>query len=403
MTALRLTAIAAATLAALGTPVPGPQEPMVEFSGPPGSGEPFLSAGRNGGAILSWLEPADGKRWTLRVAAREGGRWSPPETVRVQDRFFVNWADFPSVIETADGKWTVHWLEKTAARSYAYHIRTSISGDRGRTWSAPVTPHRDTSSTEHGFVAMLPRPAGGADLVWLDGRQTADPGQRGPMALATGSLDRNGRVVSEAVLDTRTCDCCQTALARTSEGLIAVYRDRDDAEIRDIAVIRQVNGKWTAPTKVANDGWVYRACPVNGPAIAAQGKEVLVAWFTGADSTPRVKLARSSDAGATFAPPIQVDDGTPLGRVDVERLPDGSALVTWLEIVGDKAEWRVKHIGPDGRVVSRWMVASVPRTREAGFARTTLVGGDLLMAWTAPGPEGGVRVSRARLGTSAMP
>lgn len=400
MNPIRLIALAAA---ALFTHAPARQAPVAEFAGPPGSGEPFLTAGRNGGAILSWLEPADGKRWTLRVAAREGGRWGPATTVLVQDRFFVNWADFPSVIETTDGKWAVHWLEKTAARSYAYHIRTSVSADRGRTWSTPVTPHSDTSSTEHGFVAMLPRPAGGADLVWLDGRQTADPAQRGPMALATGSLDRNGRVVSEAILDARTCDCCQTALARTSEGLIAVYRDRSDAEIRDISVIRQVNGKWTAPAKVANDGWVYRACPVNGPAIAAQGKDVVVAWFTGADSTPRVKLARSSDAGATFGAPMQVDDGTPLGRVDVERLPDGSALVTWLEIVGDKAEWRVKRIDPSGRVASRWTVASAPRTREAGFARTTLAGGDLLMAWTAPGPEGGVRVSRVRLGTSAMP
>jgi hypothetical protein len=250
---------------------------------------------------------------------------------------------------------------------------------------------------------MVPRTGGGADLVWLDGRQTADPGNRGAMALAAGTIDRNGKALRDTILDTRTCDCCQTALARTSGGLIAAYRDRTTEEIRDIYVIRQVNGKWTIPARIAEDGWVYRACPVNGPAIAAEGVSVVVAWFTGVGGKPRVKLARSGDAGASFSNPVQVDDGSPLGRVDVERMPDGSALVTWLEIVGDRAEWRVKRIGTYGSLMGRWTVGTVPRTREAGFARTALVGGDLFVVWTAPGENGGVRVHRVRPGTSAPP
>jgi len=91
---------------------------------------------------------------------------------------------------------------------------------------------------------------------------------------------------------------------------------------------------------------------------------------------------------------VQIDDGNPLGRTDVDLLPDGSALVTWLEIVGDQAEWRVKRVGTDGRIVDRWKVGSAPRTRQAGFARTALAGGDLFVAWTASGPEGGVRITR---------
>jgi len=314
--------------------------------------------------------------------------------VAERDNFFVNWADFPSGIETPDGRWVVHWLEKTAAKSYAYHVRLAVSSDRGKSWSEPVTVHGDRSATEHGFVAMLARTGGGADLVWLDGRQTADTAAKGAMALFGGTVDRNGRVTAEARIDGRVCDCCQTALARTSEGLIALYRDRSDQEVRDISAVRQINGRWSEPVKVASDGWVYRACPVNGPSVAAAGRQVAVAWFTGADGTPRVKLARSPDAGASFSLPIQIDDGNPLGRTDVELLPDGSAVVTWLEIVGDQAEWRVKRVGADGRVVKRWTVGSAPRTRQAGFARTALSGGDLFVAWTASGSEGGVRVTR---------
>ncbi len=374
--------------------------PTLEFSGPPKSAEPFLTSTARGGLLLTWLEPTADKRWALRIAAREGDRWTTPATVAEHDRFFVNWADFPSVIEGTDGKWIVHWLEKTAAKSYAYHIRTSVSADRGKSWSTPVTPHSDTSATEHGFVAMAPRAGGGADLVWLDGRQTADPAARGAMALVTGSIDRTGRSIGETILDARVCDCCQTALARTSEGLIAVYRDRTESEIRDISIVRRINGKWTAPVRIAEDGWHYRACPVNGPSIAATGKRVAVAWFTAADSTPRVKLVVSLDAGATFTKPLQVDDGSPLGRADVELLADGSALVTWLELVGDRAEWRVKRVGTDRAVMARWTIGSAPRTREAGFARAALVGGELFVAWTESGEGGGVRVHRVGPGTS---
>ena len=36
----------------------------------------------------------------------------------------------------------------------------------------------------------------------------------------------------------------------------------------------------TATTAVYNDGWKIAACPVNGPAVAANGKRVALAWFT---------------------------------------------------------------------------------------------------------------------------
>lgn len=393
MNASRIAAIAAAFLTSAGQQTTAP---TLDFSGPAGSAKPFLTTTPSGGLLATWFEPRDSGRFALRIAARASGRWTPPATVAESGQFFVNWADFPSAVEAADGRWIVHWLEKTAAKSYAYHIRVSSSGDQGRSWSAPATVHSDRSATEHGFVAMLPRTGGGADLIWLDGRQTADTAARGAMALAAGSIDPSGRTGPDVLIDTRVCDCCQTALARTSEGLIAAYRDRSPDEVRDISVVRQRGGggTWTAPVRVAADGWIYRACPVNGPAITAAGRAVAVAWFTGADGTPRVKLARSGDAGASFGAPLQLDDGSPLGRVDLELRSDGSVLLVWLEIQGDQAEWRVKQVSAEGRVQARWTLGSAPRTREAGFARSALSGGDLYVAWTASGPQGGVRIHR---------
>jgi hypothetical protein len=381
----------ALVLPLLAAPVPS-ADPGVELSGVPGSRTPFLSAA--GGALMaSWLEPLGGSRWALRVARRERSGWSAPRTVAESERFFVNWADLPSVAELADGRWVAHWLEKAAARPYAYHIRLSVSTDRGATWSPPATAHRDTSSTEHGFVSLVPRPRGGADLIWLDGRGFDGTTRTGSMRVYAGTLDDAGAPAGETVLDARTCECCQTALARTSEGLIAAYRDRSEAEIRDIAVTRQVGGRWTDPVIVHPDRWEFRACPVNGPQLAAEGKRVALAWFTGAGG-PRVQLALSSDAGATFGAPLRIDDGNPLGRVEVVWLPDGSATVFWLEIAGEAGEWRAKRISAEGRVTERWTATRTSRTRDAGFLRAVAGPAGLFYAWTAPGPDGGVRIAR---------
>ena len=104
---------------------PAPRD-IVEFRGPPGSVTANLAAGRDGRVILTWLEPAGQGRHALRLAVREGRRWQPARTVRESDRFFVNWADFASLVETDDGRWVLHWLEKTEAKPYAYHVMLSI-------------------------------------------------------------------------------------------------------------------------------------------------------------------------------------------------------------------------------------------------------------------------------------
>lgn len=369
----------------------------VEFAGPPGSGKPNLAVGRDGRVILTWLEPTTANRHALRFAVRAGGQWSAPATIRESDRFFVNWADFPSLVETADGQWVVHWLEKTVAKPYAYHVMLSVSRDQGRTWGTPFTVHRDQSDTEHGFVSMVPRPGGGVDVVWLDGRNMTGE-ERGDMTVRTVSLDRQGRLGAELELDPRSCECCQARIARTSEGLIAAYRDRSPAEVRDIAVVRQENGKWAAPVVPAADGWEHRACPVNGPALVAEGNRVTLVWYTGVGDKPSVYMVKSADGGRTFGPRARVDEGSTLGRVDAVPVGGGRTLIAWLESVGQaNAEWRVRLAGADGRLGPARPVVRVDRARLAGFPRLAWTGTEALVGVTATGDQGGVRVLRVPL------
>ncbi|MBI3982455.1 MAG: exo-alpha-sialidase, partial [Gemmatimonadetes bacterium] len=148
---------------------PGFSVSGVEFTAPAGSGEPNLDATPDGRVVMSWFEKTGDKRHALRVAMRSDGAWSEPRTIVEGGDFFVNWADFPSILELPDGSWVAHWLQKTAASTYAYHVQIAISQDKGATWSKPVTPHRDLSPTEHGFVSMVPW-RDGVGLIWLDGR-----------------------------------------------------------------------------------------------------------------------------------------------------------------------------------------------------------------------------------------
>jgi hypothetical protein len=343
--------------------------------------------------VLTWLEPVDSARHAYRFAIREpGGRWSAPGTIVEGRDFFVNWADFGSLAETGDGRWVAQWLEKTAAAPYAYHVMVSVSADRGESWSAPIRVHQDSSATEHGFVAMATGPSG-LDLLWLDGRNMAGE-ERGAMTIRTRSIGPDNRLGAEIELDPRTCECCQTALVRGPDGLIAAWRDRSDAEIRDIAVMRQVNQVWQPPRIVANDGWEYRACPVNGPALAADGRQVDLAWFTGVNDEPRVWLVRSGDGGEHFGERIRIDDGQTLGRIDLEPLGSGAVLVAWLEGHSDQeATWRVRRVTQQGAESSR-IVATVPRARVAGFPRLAQNPDGVFLSYTAAGEPGGVKVIR---------
>jgi hypothetical protein len=374
--------------------------PAADFTGPPQSSKPFLTATPGGGLLLSWFEPRPEKHWALRIAARDASRWSEPRTVLESDRFFVNWADFPSAVETPNGDWVVHWLEKTEAKPYAYHVRVSRSRDQGRQWSTPITVHGDRSPTEHGFVAMVPNPDGTVSIAWLDGRQMAAD-TAGTMAVRAAALRADGTVAGETMLDGRTCECCQVAMARTSSGLIAVYRDRSADEVRDIAVVRELGGRWSEPRLIHADGWVWRACPVNGPDVDAAAQDVAVAWFTAANGQSRVKASFSADGGLSFGRPVVVDEGNPLGRVQVRLLPDGAALVAWLEAAGDSAAWRVRRLSRLGDRASAVTLGHTARTRDAGFARLGVQGGDLYAAWSEPGPEGKVLV--VKLPISAVP
>ncbi|HEU4834935.1 MAG TPA: sialidase family protein [Pyrinomonadaceae bacterium] len=369
------------------------------------SREPDLTTTPDGRVILSWVEKLDDKRHALRTAVLDQNGWSNAQTVAEGDNWFINWADFPSVIALKDGTLAAHWLAKSGSATYAYDVNLSTSNDAGKTWIKPIVPHRDNTQTEHGFVSLIPLPDGRLGAVWLDGRNmknVKDSDEHGPapesMTLRYAAIAADGNLSDETELDERVCECCQTSAAVTSNGPIAVYRDRSPTEVRDIYIVRQVNGSWTRPQAVFADNWQINGCPVNGPAIAADGARVAVAWFSSVADTPRIKIAFSQDAGATFRQPIQVDDGESVGRVDTLLLPDGSALVCWLSGNVDGGAIKVRRVNTDGSVGPPAVIARTDISRSSGFPRMARLGDEVHFAWTEFGKPSRVRTAAMDIG-----
>jgi len=363
---------------------------LLEAVSPPTGPEamaPFLAVDGED-LLLSWLEP--GHRFLM--SRLHAGRWSEPVAIAEGPDFFANWADVPKVAVAADGTLWAHWLAKIGEDTYAYGIFLARSLDGGASWEPMGTLHDDDSPTEHGFVAWAPEGTG-LRAVWLDGREMLDGG---PMALRTAHV--GAEVGPAEVLDDRVCECCPTALTVPASGPLALYRDRSEDEIRNIAVARGSADGWEPLRPIHPDDWRIAGCPVNGPAVDSAGDHVAAAWFTAADESPRVQLAFSVDGGAEFSDPLVVDPDRPLGRVGLALDTDGSAWVSWLSVIGDVAQVRLARFDASGRQEDL-VAADTGSSRASGIPRLTRLGDVLYLAWveTADDRPSGIGLARLPL------
>lgn len=351
------------------------------------SGEPNLAAGRDGRVLMSWAEPHDdGQAVVTSTLDPASDSWSEPTLIVAASDLFVNWADFPSVIQLTDGSLAAHWLQRLGSGTYAYGVKVATSGADG-TWQGGWA-HDDESPTEHGFVSLVAEADGGFTAVWLDGRAYAEGSGAAPeMSLRSRRFGANGEPGAEELLDPRTCDCCQTGAGYIGTALVAAYRDRSDSEVRDIQIVRRTSDGWTEPYTLGADNWQISGCPVNGPVVVSTGgTSGAVAWFSMVNEAPEVKVALTVDEGASFGEPILIERGggeqATLGRVGAAPLGDGSTLVVWLTQVGKVAEVRYRIVDMDGEPGPVGVIANTGPARSSGFPRVVTQGTSAYVAWT---------------------
>jgi hypothetical protein len=419
------------------------------------AGEPQLTASTRG-VLLSWIEHASSTT-TLRFAERTQTGWTEPRTVASGQDWSVNAIDVPSVLRLSNGELVAQWLQRSGTGMHSNDVRLSYSRDDGRTWAPPFTPYQDEAQRERLFASLFEMPGGALGLIWLDGgtmlAATSDPRKAAPdhahggdpsrqhgggpqgrqaheghggtsgagvgdMSLRFASFDGAWKQSDSMLIATRVCECCSTAAAVTFEGVLAAYRNRSDddpstasgspraesnGEIRDIYVSRLTQGRWSKPVVVYADNWQIPACPINGPALSAIGRNVAIAWYTVKQDQGHAYVAFSSDAGGHFAGPIRLDDNASLGRADVELLPvellpDGSALATWIEFADGRSQFRARRVTRDGARSAAVTIAGLAGGRAGGAPRVARHGDELVFAWVeASGDTSQVRTAVARV------
>ena len=361
------------------------EEPRIDSLSSPtsqGSAEPHLFADGNGTVYMSWVEKTEtGHRFLFSTLDKTN--WTEPKQIASDSTWFVNWADYPMLTSDGSGHLLSHVLRKSGTEKFAYDVELFTSADNGSNWQGPLLLNDDNVMGEHGFVSMMP--FGDHYLVaWLDGRNTSAEGHdlhnghHGAMSLRAAVVTREGEKADEWELDDRTCDCCQTAVADPVSGPVVIYRDRSPDEIRDLSIVRLVDGVWTIPTAIHRDGWNIAGCPVNGPRAEALGNTLAVAWFTGAGDTSVVNVAFSANGGQSFDDPIRVDAGKPIGRVDIVLQSSDVAWVTWME--GPVV--MIRSIRRDGVLGPPLIVSTSSESRSSGFPQMTRADDGLVLAWT---------------------
>lgn len=347
------------------------------------SAEPYLFTNKNGIVYLSWVQKK-GKESSLQFSTLVNEQWSQPIVVSSGKNWFINWADYPVIASDSSSHMLAHFLEKSDTAKFTYDIKLLASADAGKTWGNPTILHDDGKKAEHGFVSITPF-NDQFFISWLDGRKTAmegnaghHEGHHGEMTLRAALLSKNGTKTKEWELDGRICDCCQTSIAITANGPVVVYRDRSTEEIRDMSIVRFINGEWTEPKTIFADQWKIAGCPVNGPRADAIGNHLAIAWFSMSGGKAQVKVVFSEDGGATFKEPIQVDEGKPIGRVDVVMLNEKTAMISWMEGSTIKA-LKINSDGTKGKPI---IIAESSDSRASGFPQMTKAGNQLIFAWT---------------------
>jgi len=365
-------------------PEPNKQLPLVQKMTSPAamaSSLPHIMVNKDV-ALMSWVETVDDTLTTLKYSELVDGEWQESESILSGTNWFVNWADYPMISENNGSLWS-HVLKKSSLGTYSYDIKMNVKPKGETHWNTDLCLHTDGTPTEHGFVSIVPY-QNNFFVNWLDGRNTEinELGERGAMTLRGGVVSATGKLIEEYELDDRTCDCCQTTSAITDNGPIVIYRDRSNKEVRDISIVRQVNGEWTAPKVIHEDDWQIKGCPVNGPKVDVLGNNLVVAWFTGAGNKQKVQLVFSADGGAQFSTPITIVEGRVMGRVDVLWADEEIAVVSWMEANDKTALFKAMAVTLSGKTSQQQVITEMVDSRKSGFPQMEIMEETLYFAWT---------------------
>jgi hypothetical protein len=177
------------------------------------------------------------------------------------------------------------------------------STDMGRSFEKPVVLTDKAKPSFNGFSSMKVAPNGDIYVVWLDGRDQAEP--KGTFGVYLAKSSDKGLTFSPNVrVSLSACPCCRPTIAFGDKGEIYVaWRKVFPGDIRDMVLATSTDGgkTFSSPVKMAEDNWVLHACPDSGPSLVNANGRLYAAWFSEGNSKSGIRVAVSNDGGRSFS------------------------------------------------------------------------------------------------------
>ena len=237
-------------------------------------------------------------------------------------------------------------------------LRLARSGDDGATWSSPVTIASDSAFGTRNFHALHAAADGSIYVAWLESNQGKSK------TFLTRSTDAGTTWTTPVMADSaQSCPCCRTAIATAADGsLYLAWRTVMPGNVRDVVVARSTDhgATWAPPVRVHADDWVFDGCPHAGPSMQVDSAgAVHIAWWTGKQGAAGTYYAKSTDGGKSFQPPVPlgVSEFSAPAHVQLALGPSGTVVTVW----------------DDGTVKTPKVVMRVSNDNGASFSPAALV------------------------------
>lgn len=303
-------------------------------------------------ALGATLDP-DGRLWLAGVENQQlwvsrsddgGKRFSPRVTVTSEpEDIAADGESRPAIAVARDGTVLLSWTQ-SLPQKYSGNIRFARSTDGGQRFSKPITLNDDGRITSHRFNSLAIDGAGKVAVLWLDGRDRDAVKEKGGTFAGVSvyvarSADNGAHFDANRRLTEHTCECCRTALAWTTDGPVALWRNLYDTNTRDFALGNLDSGKVHRAT---DDDWRIDACPHHGGGLAVDGAGALhLVWFT--QGQKRQGLFYKRVANGVESQPIPIGSPAAQAGHGTVAAAGNTVLISWREFDGRVYVAQVMH------------------------------------------------------------